>query len=150
MTRDVWKVGGTPTNTLTYSFDPNGNLTGATDKNGTVSYAYDALNRATGQTDVWGLALTVSYDAAGNRTLVQDSKGGVTSYLYGHGDRLTGVPFGGSGQAPLGADLGYDNRNEVTTLTRYSDLAGTTVVGTTAPRHDDARPVAAIPLQNTR
>ena len=116
--------------------------------NGTVSYAYDAQNRVIGQTDVWGLALTVGYDAAGDRTLVQDSKGGVETMFYDTANRLTSVQFGGTGQTPLRADFGYDNRNEMTSQTRYSDLAGTTVVGTTSYAFDTAGRETAITLQN--
>jgi YD repeat-containing protein len=54
------------------------------------------------------------------------------------------VEFGGSGQTPLRFDLAYTSRDQLSTLTRYSDLAGTTVVGTTAYGYDDAGRVTAI------
>src|SRR5205807_2480405 len=117
---------------LTYAFDPRGNLTSATDRSGTVDFGYDALDRVTAQTDVWGLTLALGYDAADRRTLVTDGKSGVTSYGYDDADRLTLVQFGGAGQTPLRADLGYNDRNELTTLTRYSNLLGTTLVAETA------------------
>ncbi len=65
----------------------------------------------------------------GNRTLVQDSKGGVTTSRYDAANRLTSRQFGGSGQTPLRFDETYTPRDQVATITRYSDLAGTTKVG---------------------
>ena len=38
---------------------------------------YDALNRVTVAKDVWSGTLTMTYDGVGNRTQVEDSKGGV-------------------------------------------------------------------------
>ena len=73
--------------------------------------------------------LTYTYDAAGNRTQVQDSLGGVTTYVYDADHELTSEQFGGAGQTPLRLDLTYDARGEILTETRYSNLAGTTKVG---------------------
>src|SRR5262249_49789506 len=42
----------------------------------------------------------------------------------------------------------YDNRNELTSLTRYSDLAGTQVVGTTTYGFDDSSRVTSIVSKN--
>ena len=42
---------------------------------------YDRLQRMTSQTDPNGLTLTFTYDARGFRTVVQDSKSGVTTTM---------------------------------------------------------------------
>ena len=77
------------------------------------------------------LTLTYSYDAADNRTLVQDSLGGVTTSTYDAADRLTQRAFGGSGQTPLRMDVTWTDRDQLASLTRYRDLAGTQKVGST-------------------
>ena len=74
--------------------------------------------------------LTYGYDAADNRTLVQDSFGGdddprPIDVL----NRMTTMQFGGSGQTPLREDFTYTARDQVASQTRYSDLAGTSEIG---------------------
>src|SRR5439155_13397693 len=98
----VWKdAGGTAVNTLTWSYDKEGNELTAADKNGTFTTTYDALNRASLIKDEFGQTLTYSYDAVGNRTKLEDSKGGIITYTYDNADRLATVQFGGTSQTPL-------------------------------------------------
>jgi RHS repeat-associated protein len=52
------------------------------------------------------------------------------------------------GQTPLRIDLDYNLRHEVTTITRFSDLAGTTVVGTSIYTIDDAHRLTRIDHKN--
>src|SRR6266511_3588178 len=98
---------------------------------------YDALNRVTVVSDLYGQTLTYTYDEAWNLTKVQDSKGGVTTSTYDNADRLIKREFGGSGQTPLRFDLTYTVRDQVETESRYSDLAGTTKIGETDYAYDD-------------
>ena len=121
----------------------------AADTNGTITYTYDALNRISTQTDVWGLTLTYSYDSANRQTLVQDSKAGVLSNAYDSSGRLSSVQFGGVSQTQARVDLGYDNRNELTGLTRYGDVAGTMADGTTSYAYDSTGNVTAITNKNS-
>jgi RHS repeat-associated protein len=79
---------------------------------------------------------------------VEDSFAGVLTSVYDNANRLTSRQFGGSGQTPLRIDLAYSLRNEVTTMTRYSDLAGSTVVGTSVYAHDDAGRLTSIDHKN--
>src|SRR5207245_4423646 len=72
------------------------------------------------------------------QTLRQDSLGGGLTSVYDAASRLTSRQFGGTSETPLRVDFAYDARNEMTTLTRYSDLAGTQVVGTSVYTFDDA------------
>jgi RHS repeat-associated protein len=144
LTGATWlSSGGVTVNLLTYTYDSNNNQLTAADFHGAVTSAYDALNRLTAQTDVFGLALTYSYDASSRVTLRSDSKGGVLTYVYDNADRLTSEKLTGSGSAAR-VDLGYDNRNELTSLTRFADVAGSNLVGTTVYSYDDAQRLTSI------
>jgi RHS repeat-associated protein len=129
LTGETWTVSGSTANLQTFTYDKAGNQTAASDYSGAYTMAYDALNRVTVTQEPFGLTLTSSYDAVGNRTLVQDSYGGVTTSLYDAADRLTTREFGGAGQTPLRFDTTYTARDQVATVKRYTDLAGTTKVG---------------------
>jgi YD repeat-containing protein len=48
-----------------------------TDVNGAYTMSYDTLNRATVTMEPFGQTLTATYDAASNRTQLQDSQGGL-------------------------------------------------------------------------
>jgi YD repeat-containing protein len=108
--------------------------------------AATALRPPTDQTDVHGVTLTFSYDAADRRTLVQDSLGGTTTSVYDGADRLTSRQLGAVGTLTNAArvDFAYNNRDALTTMTRFSDAAGTTVVGTTIYSYDNANRVTTI------
>src|SRR5262249_29344201 len=73
-TDETWTVSGTTVNTLTYTYDAASELLTAADQNGAYTFSYDALGRTTATQEPFGLTLTASYDAANNRTLVQDSQ----------------------------------------------------------------------------
>jgi RHS repeat-associated protein len=105
---------------------------------GTVTMTYDSLDRLATQQEPFGVLVTSTYDKAGNRTLVQDSFGGVTTSVYDAADRLTSRQFGGTGQTPLRIDLGYTVRDQIASETRYSDLAGTQLVGSSSYSYDGA------------
>ena len=149
LTAATWLAyGGATVNLLTFTYDNDNNQLTAADYNGTYTNGYDAQDRLTSQTDPLGLTLTYQYDAAGRVTQCADSLGGVLTYVYDTANRLTSEQFGGTGQTPLRVDLGYDNGDRLTSLTRYSDLAGGTVVATTAYGYDAADRLTAITDQN--
>src|SRR5207253_2257415 len=100
------------------------------------------------QLDTLGLTLTYAYDSAERQTSVSDSLGGVVSSTYDAANRLTQRTLSGTGQTPLRINFGYDNRNELTGETRYSDLAGTQRVGGTVLAYDDAGRVTGITHNN--
>jgi RHS repeat-associated protein len=132
----IWNVAGNPVNTLTYSFDGAGNMLTAGDRSGTYTMTYDSLNRQVTVQGPFNTTLTLAYDAAGNRTLRQDSLGGTTTYSFDVLNRLATVQFGGASQTPLRMDLAYTARSQLATITRFSDLAGSTKIGTSAFSYD--------------
>ncbi len=130
-------------NQVTFTYDDKGNQLTAADAQGTITSSYDALDRLQVRTDVYGLTLTYSYDLADRTTLLQDSKGGLTTSVFDNANRLTSRQLSVAA-GTVRIDPGYNNRNELTSLTRYSDVAGSTVVGTTVYGYDDAGKITAI------
>jgi len=148
-TGSTWKsASGTVTNVQTFTYDAVGNQLTAADDNGTYTNSYDAQDRLTAQTDPFGVTLTYMYDANSNQTTVQDSLGGVTTSVYDAAGRLTTREFGGASQTPLRIDLNYDNANRLTGLIRNSNLAGTSLVGTTSYSYDTASRMTSIVSKN--
>jgi RHS repeat-associated protein len=72
--------------------------------------------------------VTNSYDPADNRTLMQDSLGGTTTYVLDALNRLATMQFSGN-SATLREDFSYTARDQVANQTRYSNLAGTSTIG---------------------
>jgi len=138
LTQENWVVSGSTVNTLTFSYDANGNLLAAINNAGAYTMAYDALNRVTQTQEPFGLTLTATYDGVGNRTQLQDSFGGVLTSVYDSANRLTSRQFGGASQTPLRMDLTYTARNQLATQTRYSDLGGVNKVASNTLTYDTA------------
>lgn len=65
------------TQTLTYGYDKNGNIT----QQGNTKYQYDALNRLTAANDPQFKPISYTYDANGNRQALTSNKN-KTSYRY--------------------------------------------------------------------
>jgi RHS repeat-associated protein len=63
--------------------------------------------------------------------VVQDSKGGITTMAYDAGNNLTTVQFTGQG-ATLSYDYAYTADNQIKSITRNSDLAGSSKIGSTS------------------
>jgi RHS repeat-associated protein len=145
LTTEVWlNSASTIVNTLVFAYDGADNLTSASSVQGANTYTetmtYNALNQMTVEQEPFQATLTMTYNAAGDRTQVQDSfngaGGGTTTYTYDALHRLTTLQFNATGQSPLRADMNYNAQNLVTTLTRYSDLAGSTKVGISVFQYD--------------
>ncbi len=138
MTTEKWyAAGGSLSQTQTFVYDAANRLTGAADPDGAYTLTYDAANRVTNALEPFGLSLTFTYDASGNRTKVDDSKGGVTTNTYDAVGMLTKRELTGT-SATLREDFGYDAAHQMTSETRYSDLAGTTKVGDTLNTFDES------------
>jgi RHS repeat-associated protein len=81
--------GGAAFQTISYTYDANGNRITQADTSGTTTLSYDALNRLVqvaypGTYGNWSWA----YDPVGNRTS-QTAPGGITTYAYDGNNRLT-------------------------------------------------------------
>ena len=84
------------------------------------------------------MTLTYDYDADGNRTSMDDSLGGLVSYTYNPRDELTNETLSGTDISAMAVANAYDNAGNMTGQTRYSNLAETTVVASTAYTYDNA------------
>jgi RHS repeat-associated protein len=134
---ETWKdSGGATVNLQTFAYDPNSNTLTAADFDGKYTFTYDALDRAVTQQDMFGKTLTYAWDQADNRVKVEDSEGGVTTSVYDADNRLTSRQFSDPDQAPLREDFTYTARDQMASATRYSDVAGTTKVGSTLYTYD--------------
>ncbi|MBP3957828.1 RHS repeat protein [Gemmata sp. G18] len=138
LTEKWYAVGGALTQTQTWTYDGAGNMLTALDPDGAYTLTYDALNRVTTVREPFSLTLTMGYDAVGNRTSVQDSKNGYTTVTFDALNRQTSEQTAGTGISAIRFDYAYTARGEVASFTRYSNLPGTTVVGTTTHDYDAA------------
>src|SRR6516162_2135507 len=124
-TGETW-VGGSYAATFTY--DPAGQMTGASDPFSVYTYTYDADGRTT-KTQVSypgsGLAtvtLTYGYDAYGNRTYMSDSLSANFSYAYNANNQVTSIVMN---SAMTLATLSYDSQNRLSTVTMSSGTGHT-------------------------
>jgi RHS repeat-associated protein len=140
--------GVTVLDTLSYSYDGDGNLLTASNHYGTYSYTYDNAGRVHTQTDPFGLVLTYGYDSDGNVTSVSDSLGGVVASGYDANGWLTTRQFSGPGGVQARFDPSYTADGQVATETRYSDTAGTHKVGLTQDTYDAANNLTHLKQQN--
>ncbi len=150
-TGEVWKSSaGVTVNIQTFTYDNDGNLLTASDNSGTVTYTYDSQDRVQSTTGVWGVGLTYTYNGNGEVTQRTDSLGGAVTYVYDNASRLSSEQFSGTG--PTGSvirvDFGYDANNEQTTITWYSNLAGTNEVAASAYGYDSAGDITSIENKN--
>jgi len=97
---------------VSYTYDDNGNVLTVSEKNGVIKREYDALNRVTKYTDTFGKSICYEYDSVGNLTRlvypdntsvtytydanknlvsVTDWQGRVTTYTYDVNNRVIGV-----------------------------------------------------------
>ncbi|QDU23374.1 RHS repeat-associated core domain-containing protein [Urbifossiella limnaea] len=137
LTSDTWKSAlGVTVRTRTFGYDSTGNLTSATDPDGSYALTYDRLNRPVTVDEPFGVSLEFGYDVAGNRTSVADDQGGAVTSTFDPLGRLTSRWLDGPG-ADARVDFAYGANGQLDTLTRYADLAGTTLVGTTEYGYDD-------------
>jgi len=94
----------TPDDVLTYTYDAAGNTLAAGNNSSALAFTYDRADRLVGaQTEAGGaqplVALTQTWDAAGNRRRLEDGLGGATLFDYDAVDQLTRL------RIPAGADI---------------------------------------------
>ena len=144
-TSNVWYDGSTTaateTESISFGYDANDNMTSAyaTDITVTSLYTmeYDPLDRLTEVSEPMGSTTSVSldfgYDANGNRTLVEDSFGGTESSVYDADNMLVSREYTGEGQTLL-TTFSYDYKGEMTQEVMF--YGGTTVVSTNDTSYD--------------
>jgi RHS repeat-associated protein len=130
---ETWSDG----NFQSFSYDAEGNEVAASDNAGTYTLTYDD-NRVATRTDPSGLTLSYGYDGNGNLTSIQDSQGGLTTMAYNADGQVTSKTYQ-DGSVQLRVDFAYDVAGNITSETRFRDVAGTQLVGTTVNGYDDNR-----------
>ena len=155
-TLETWvnPLGGSALNLITYTYNADSELTAVSDDNSSYEYTYNAEGEVTSQGDVGSphlptVTLTYSYDPAGNETSLTDSLGGVVSYTYDVRNELTNETLSGTGISAEAVKFTYDNAGNMTGLTRYSNLAETTVVAATSYVYDSANQIKSITDKNS-
>ena len=134
---EKWYTAGSLQQTQTYTYDSDGNLLTGADPDGTISFTYDALDRVTREAGLFGQVLTSSYDAVGNRTERRDALGGIETYTYDAVNKLTSQRATRNGTEPTRIETTYTDRNQVDTISRYTDLTATTLRGSSDFTYDD-------------
>jgi RHS repeat-associated protein len=129
---------GATVNTLTFTYDAASEQLTAADNNGTYTMAYDVLGRMTSEQEPYGQALTFTFDAASNRATRSDSQSGMATETYDVLNRLVTYQYLVSGVATISLDQTWTKRDQLATQSRYSDLTGTNLVGTTSYGYDAA------------
>jgi RHS repeat-associated protein len=138
-TGETWKTSATGSivNIQTFTYDAAGNQLTATDTYGAYTMAYDVQNRMTSEQEPYGQALTFTYDAAGNRLTRTDSQSGVATETYDALNRLVTYQYS-AGTVTMSLAQTWTKRDQLNTESRYSDLSGTHLVGTTSYGYDNA------------
>ncbi len=103
--------------TVGYTYDGGNRLTQTVDSiGGTITDAYDNLNRLTLETTAQG-SISYSYDSAGRRTSMTVAGQSQVSYSFDNANRLTQIAQGTST-----ASFSYDSANRRSTLTLSNGL----------------------------
>jgi len=135
---------GTPViDTFHYTYDSVGRVIAASDAFSSYTMTYDALgDLATidndGTPGVPHVVLTYERNAFGDVTSVKDNLGLTVSNTYDDIGQLTSTQWQGGGVASARADLTYDANGQMTSIKRFSDLAGTNLVGSTTSTYTAA------------
>ena len=144
--------GGAAFYTMTLAYDANGDVASVQDNFSHYVYAYDAVNRVTSidNTGTPGspqVTLTYSYDKNGNRTNLGDSLGGTDSYAYNARNQLDLISQSGTSSSNVAPELvffNYDQAGNLTSQSRYSDIAANSKVATTGYVYDVANRLTSL------
>ncbi|WP_329060553.1 RHS repeat-associated core domain-containing protein [Amycolatopsis sp. NBC_01480] len=98
---DTRTDGTSPTENITYGYDPATNLTSLTDPGGQTIYGYDNANRLTSVKDPFGQTTGFGYDNADRRTTVTWPGAGSQTNGYDNSGRQTSLTVKNSGGTQL-------------------------------------------------
>ena len=141
---ETWKDStGTVVNTINHTYNEDNQPLSVSDNAGEIDWTYDEVGRLATQKDVYGLILTYSWDTADRMTGVSDSLGGTETNVFDDASRVTSRQFT-SGTTQLREDWQYNADSEVTLEKRFSDTAGTNLIGQTSLGYDDGGRVTDI------
>ena len=167
VTGAAYTIGATTDQTITYTYDSGtngkGHLTGASDANHSLSWAYDTRGRVTskGQT-VGAVAQLMSYGYNGNGQLTSTTlpSGAVIQYGYNSNNQVNSVTLLGSPNVTILSGITYDPFGPITgwtwgsgpTMTRVFDTDGkltninssASAVGNRTLGYDDAFRITSI------
>ncbi|MGF1498799.1 MAG: tandem-95 repeat protein [Elainellaceae cyanobacterium] len=141
---ETWLDGSNPIRTIDYDYDAVGNLTGVFDPDSSLTFFYNNRDRLeqvdyTGTPGLDGVTLTYTYDGTGNVLSVVDNFGTEVTSTYDPRNLLTQREWQGGGVDPIRADFIYNPIGDLTTVTRYADLAGTQKIGSSSYTYDAAQ-----------
>ncbi|MBD2459072.1 putative Ig domain-containing protein [Nostoc sp. FACHB-87] len=153
LVQENWLSNSTPTRTINFTYDAVGNLARVNDVDSTFAFNYDSRDRVTqvSQTGIFGLApvtLNYTYDGTGNRTSVSDNFGVVVNSTYDARNLLTSQTWQGTGIDPARVNYSYDSRGDRAQIQRFSDLAGTQLVGSSNFNYDALQRLTGITHSN--
>jgi RHS repeat-associated protein len=151
-------------NTINYSYDTTGRMTGTSDSDSSTAYTYDDLNRVTSETLTLAalssqpVTFTRNYDLANRQTLLSTSVGGtddlLNHYSYDNINRLTSVQQADMADAITAgwitspgtytantltqkrSDFGYSALGQYTSISRYAGLSTSSLVASTSDSYD--------------
>ncbi|WP_432855104.1 RHS repeat-associated core domain-containing protein [Amycolatopsis sp. CA-161197] len=126
---DTRSDGTTPTEVLSYTYDPATNLKTMTDPGGTTTYGYDAANRLTSLLDPFGQTTTFGYDNADHRTSITWPGAGSQTNGYDNSGRQTSLTVKNSaGTQLLQTTYNYTKTGGVDSdqMQSKTDASGTT------------------------
>jgi RHS repeat-associated protein len=141
---ETWKDStGTVVNTINHTYNQDNQPLSVSDNAGEIDWTYDEVGRLATQKDVYGLILTYSWDTADRMTGVSDSLGGTETNVFDDASRVTSRQFT-NGTTQVRLDYQYNADSQVTLEKRFSDTAGTNLIGQTSLGYDDGGRVTDI------
>jgi RHS repeat-associated protein len=142
LVQQTWyNANGSVANVLNWNYDSDGNLLSASNNAGTYTMTYDG-NQLSSQTTANGVSLNYQYDATGNVTQITDSLGDSVTSKYDGGNLVQRGYSGPHGQLLL--TMSYDAVGNLIGVNRYSNLAGTQLVGSSTYAYDGQGDVTQI------
>ena len=108
---------------VSYTYDDNGNVLTVSDKNGVIKREYDALNRIIKLTDTFGKTIQYTYDAVGNLASIIYPDNTAVNYTYDANNNLVSV----TDWANRVTSYTYDVNNMVVGVTKPDGSVTTTV-----------------------